>query len=41
MSMLDIDDLRRRSDDGAYHCPQCDAPFTRRSNLRRHYAIRV
>jgi hypothetical protein len=35
-----IDSLRRNPTDGAYHCPRCDAPFTRRSNLRRHYHIR-
>ncbi|EKM79632.1 hypothetical protein AGABI1DRAFT_114132 [Agaricus bisporus var. burnettii JB137-S8] len=34
-----IDSLRRNATDGAYHCPRCDAPFTRRSNLRRHYHI--
>ncbi|KXN83370.1 Zinc finger protein 57 [Leucoagaricus sp. SymC.cos] len=34
-----IDSLRRNPADGAYHCPRCDAPFTRRSNLRRHYHI--
>ncbi|KAJ3561975.1 hypothetical protein NP233_g9865 [Leucocoprinus birnbaumii] len=34
-----IDSLRRNPTDGAYHCPRCDAPFTRRSNLRRHYHI--
>jgi hypothetical protein len=36
-----IDTLTRSSVDGAYHCPACDSPFTRRSNLRRHYAIRT
>ncbi|RDB27169.1 hypothetical protein Hypma_004581 [Hypsizygus marmoreus] len=36
-----IDDLRRDPDDGAYHCPRCDSPFTRRSNLRRHYSIHI
>ncbi|GLB39444.1 hypothetical protein LshimejAT787_0606060 [Lyophyllum shimeji] len=37
--VTNIDSLRRDPDDGAYHCPRCDAPFTRRSNLRRHYTI--
>ncbi|PPR02671.1 hypothetical protein CVT26_009787 [Gymnopilus dilepis] len=36
-----IDSIRRDSKDGAYHCPQCDTPFTRRSNLRRHYQIHM
>ncbi|TFK32211.1 hypothetical protein BDQ12DRAFT_739531 [Crucibulum laeve] len=34
-----VDNLRRDPHDGAYHCPRCEAPFTRRSNLRRHYHI--
>jgi hypothetical protein len=37
---VNIDALRRDATDGSYHCPQCNAPFTRRSNLRRHYHIR-
>ena len=37
---VNIDSLRRDATDGSYHCPQCNAPFTRRSNLRRHYHIR-
>lgn len=36
---VNIDSLRRDATDGSYHCPQCNAPFTRRSNLRRHYHI--
>jgi hypothetical protein len=36
----EVDALTRDPVDGAYHCPACDAPFTRRSNLRRHYTIR-
>ncbi|PPQ71014.1 hypothetical protein CVT24_011930 [Panaeolus cyanescens] len=36
-----IDSIRRDSKDGAYHCPQCNTPFTRRSNLRRHYQIHM
>ncbi|KAF9047657.1 hypothetical protein BJ165DRAFT_1526938 [Panaeolus papilionaceus] len=36
-----IDNIRRDSKDGAYHCPQCNTPFTRRSNLRRHYQIHM
>jgi len=35
-----VDNIRRDTRDGAYHCPQCDTPFTRRSNLRRHFQIR-
>jgi predicted RNA-binding Zn-ribbon protein involved in translation (DUF1610 family) len=35
-----VDNVRRDTRDGAYHCPQCDTPFTRRSNLRRHFQIR-
>ncbi|CAA7260353.1 unnamed protein product [Cyclocybe aegerita] len=34
-----VDNVRRDAKDGAYHCPQCDTPFTRRSNLRRHFQI--
>ena len=41
LRMVDVDELRRNPEDGAYHCPKCDAPFTRRSNLRRHYGIRT
>ncbi|KDR69867.1 hypothetical protein GALMADRAFT_230512 [Galerina marginata CBS 339.88] len=36
-----IDNIRRDNKDGAYHCPQCDTPFTRRSNLRRHFQIHM
>ncbi|PPQ88500.1 hypothetical protein CVT25_013171 [Psilocybe cyanescens] len=36
-----IDNVRRDNKDGAYHCPQCDTPFTRRSNLRRHFQIHM
>ncbi|KAF4621132.1 hypothetical protein D9613_001158 [Agrocybe pediades] len=36
-----IDHVRRDSRDSAYHCPQCDTPFTRRSNLRRHFQIHM
>lgn len=35
-----VDNIRRDIKDNAYHCPQCDTPFTRRSNLRRHFQIR-
>ncbi|KJA20482.1 hypothetical protein HYPSUDRAFT_217009 [Hypholoma sublateritium FD-334 SS-4] len=34
-----VDNIRRDIKDNAYHCPQCDTPFTRRSNLRRHFQI--
>ncbi|KAF5322035.1 hypothetical protein D9619_002130 [Psilocybe cf. subviscida] len=36
-----VDNVRRDIKDGAYHCPQCDTPFTRRSNLRRHFQIHM
>ncbi|KIM36811.1 hypothetical protein M413DRAFT_31428 [Hebeloma cylindrosporum] len=36
-----VDNVRRDPRDGAYHCPQCDTPFTRRSNLRRHFQIHM
>lgn len=35
-----IDNVSRDSKDGTYRCPQCQTPFTRRSNLRRHFQIR-
>ncbi|KAF8959912.1 hypothetical protein BDZ97DRAFT_1364394 [Flammula alnicola] len=36
-----VDNVRRDIKDNAYHCPQCDTPFTRRSNLRRHFQIHM
>ncbi|KAF8161556.1 hypothetical protein B0H34DRAFT_384675 [Crassisporium funariophilum] len=36
-----VDSIRRDAKDGAYHCPQCETPFTRRSNLRRHFQIHM
>ncbi|KAF5378777.1 hypothetical protein D9615_006930 [Tricholomella constricta] len=38
-SQVNLDDLCRDPNDGAYHCPSCETPFTRRSNLRRHFVI--
>ncbi|KAH0583295.1 hypothetical protein H2248_011168 [Termitomyces sp. 'cryptogamus'] len=38
-SLFNLDNLCRDPEDGAYHCPSCNAPFTRRSNLRRHFVI--
>ncbi|KII84930.1 hypothetical protein PLICRDRAFT_347224 [Plicaturopsis crispa FD-325 SS-3] len=38
-SICDVDGVSRAASDDKYHCPTCDTAFTRRSNLRRHYAI--
>lgn len=40
LNMDPIDNVSRDSKDGTYRCPQCQTPFTRRSNLRRHFQIR-
>jgi uncharacterized Zn-finger protein len=38
---LVIASLVRHPVSGSYHCPLCDTPFARRSNLKRHYIIRM
>jgi len=38
-TQVNINNLPRDPEDRAYHCPICQAPFTRRSNLRRHFII--
>ncbi|KAF8805186.1 hypothetical protein BYT27DRAFT_6669752 [Phlegmacium glaucopus] len=41
LNMDPIDNVSRDSKDGTYRCPQCQTPFTRRSNLRRHFQIHL
>jgi hypothetical protein len=38
---LMIASLARHPASGSFHCPLCDTPFARRSNLKRHYAVRA